>query len=170
MANSASTLGGGNGGPLIGGFCIPIRLQHQREKNDCWAACLAMIFKWQGIGISCEQIFTAAPLHIPEYSYGQMATGAEVNRVSKRMTDQKITFSQIDAIRSRNSDYWMQHINKYKPVLTTIGNHCRILLGYNGLGQLIVMDPSPHKSPKNQPEPIGIQFLQNNCTDAWVMD
>ncbi|MFT5548118.1 MAG: hypothetical protein ACI9CO_000030 [Candidatus Azotimanducaceae bacterium] len=61
-------------------------------------------------------------------------------------------------------------INNYKPTLTTIGNHCRILLGYNGVGQLIVMDPSPHKEQKNQPEAIGIRMIQDNCTDAWVMD
>lgn len=165
--NSSATIGGG--GPLTAGFCIPIRHQHQREKNDCWAACLAMIYKWRGIGLSCQEIFSAAPSHLPEYSFGEMATGAEVNRVSKRLTAGGVQFAVVENVGARNTDYWMQHVNKYKPVLTTIGNHCRIIVGYNGVGQLVVMDPNPHKTPKDQPEPIGIAFLQQNCTEAWVM-
>ncbi len=167
---SAGAVGGGGGGPLIAGFCIPIRHQHQQEQNDCWAACLAMIFKWKGIGLTREQIFTSAPQHIPSYSYGEMASGAEVNRVAKRLTDNAVSFTRVTNINTRNADYWIQHINLFKPVLTTIGNHCRILMGYNGLGQLVVMDPNPHKAPGGQPEPIGIRFMQDNCTDAWVMD
>jgi hypothetical protein len=104
-------------GVIIAGFCIPIRHVQQRYANDCWATCLGMIFQWKQINIDREAIFTAGPLHIPQYTYGQMATLAEANRVSRKLSDEKVKFSSVsnEAVRASNADTWIQYI-KYKRV------------------------------------------------------
>ncbi|WP_158658186.1 papain-like cysteine protease family protein [Agarilytica rhodophyticola] len=159
------------GGPFIGGFRIPIRHLKQKHDNDCWATCLAMIFRWRGVAITSDEIFTRAPEFIPGgYQYGQQATNAEANRVAKKLTDGAISFSPIDNPKSKNADYWMQHLNKYKPVLTSINNHARVLVGYNGAGQLLILDPDPRKDSNQQPEIIGIGVMQRLLMSAWVMD
>jgi ABC-type bacteriocin/lantibiotic exporter with double-glycine peptidase domain len=164
---SEGTLGGGNGGPFIAGFCIPIRHQEQEQKYDCWATCLAMIFQWKGVEFTREQILLAAPHHIPNYTYGEMASAAETNRVAKRLSKDVVSFEKVDNPKTQTADFWMQHINKFKPTITTINNHCRIIMGYNGVGQLIILDPGRKSS--TQPEPMGIKFIQTHCIDAWVM-
>jgi hypothetical protein len=50
----------------------------------------------------------------------------------------------------------------------SLGNHCRILAGYNGLGQLIIFDPA--KASDTQPEPMGIGVFSRTAADVWVMD
>ena len=90
---SSGIVAGGNGQPFVAGYCIPIRHQAQREKHDCWATCLAMIFHWKGIAFTREQIFASGTQFIPDYSFGEMATGAESSLVAKKLSNGAVSFS-----------------------------------------------------------------------------
>ncbi len=165
----SSTWGEVKGGPLIAGYCIPIRHQKQHHENACWATCLAMIFQWSDVSVPKEKIFTEAKDILQDYDYGQVATLAEANKVAKKLSDGKISFEQIDidVVRKKDSFYWIAYINLFKPILFSMDNHCRILMGYNGSGQLLIMDPA--KDSKDEPEPIGIRVFSEKAKDVWVM-
>ena len=165
----SGTLGGGAGGPLIAGYSIPIKHQEQHHENACWATCLAMVLKWAGEDFTKEAIFTDAPNIIPEYRYGDTATLTETNYMSNKITKGKVTFQSIEReiFRKADAEYWIAYINKFKPILFSMNNHCRILMGYNGVGQLLILDPA--KETKTQPEPMGIGVFRQGAMDVRVM-
>ena len=155
-------------GVFTAGFQIPVRHEAQQLANDCWATCLSMIFTWKGVSISRQEILTKAVSIIPGgYQYGQQATLAETNYLAKKLTGGAVSFSRLENTSSFRFDDWAQHFNKYKPVLTSMNNHCRILMGYNGVGQIAVLDPSPRYKG---PIVAGIGYLQKELRDAWVLN
>lgn len=161
---------GKQGEVLIAGFQIPLRHLQQHHPNACWATCLAMIFAWRGMGEDQHTIFTKAPTLNSEYRYGDMAAPNEVKFFSKKLSDTVVTFSDIpkETLSRATDDEWIAVLNRFKPVLFVATNHLRILMGYNGVGHLLFLDPAAPAG--SQPGLTNAAWLRVNGTAALVMD
>lgn len=155
-----------HGNVMVAGFQIPIRHQIQTRDNDCWAACSGMILQWAGFN-TLHSVILAEGNTVGQLGGLDSAIElSETARVIRNLSNNTIQFAKVESPRTKTEDYWIQHINNYKPVLTSMGLHCRIIFGYNGSGQFAVMDPHPA-----QTGPIlgNIGYLQANLNDAYVM-
>lgn len=163
---------GSQDGVFIAGYAIPIRHKKQHHQNACWATCLAMILEWAGFN-DCTKEFIfddAGPKIIPEYRYGDTATLAEIGYLSKKLTNNRVTFTRVDlsTVRDKDTFFWCSYINQFRPILFSMNNHCRILVGYNGVGQFLILDPA--KESQEQPESMGIMTFRANVTDISIMN
>jgi hypothetical protein len=165
MTNSAGAITQ-NGQVMVAGYQIPIKHRKQQHDNDCWAACSGMILEWKGFVVTHTRILAEGNKVGDLMGQDSPLSTAETGRVIKNLSSGTVQFTRVDSPRTKNADFWIQHLNQHKPVLTSMGNHCRIIMGYNGEGQFAVMDPNPmHSGPI-----VGnIQYLQANLMDAFVM-
>lgn len=154
------------------GFSIPIVQQQQHHENACWATCLAMIFKWAGVAVTKEEIFNAGPRLLSDYSYGEVASLAEANKVGVKLSNGSVSFKRLDLAKVQKSkaDDWIRYINVFRPVLFSLGNHCRILMGYQPVeaNGLLYLDPGDDAG--SPPRPLGIGQFTSKVADAWALD
>lgn len=155
-----------DGRKFVGGYSIPIRLRNQQRMNDCWAACAGMILDWQGFVSNHADILARGNAIGHLLGQDSPLSTAEIARVIKTLSGGDIQFARVEEPKTRNADFWIQHINLHKPILTSMNNHCRIIMGYNGHGQFAVLDPHP-----DQTGPIvgDIAYLRQHLMDAYVM-
>lgn len=153
-----------------GRFDLGIRHQKQAEQNDCWATCVSMIAEFKGIALARADIFTRAAtiLGSTGYSYGEMATLMEANRVAKRLSGDQVAFEQLkpaDLKGEAGTNTIIGYLNKRQPLMITMQNHCWVVSGYDANRLLLI-----HNVGKDAgPEPVGRKVFADNLVDAVVL-
>lgn len=146
------------------GYCLNLTHQKQQLKNDCWATCLAMICAWRSVAITRQQILTSAPFILSDYSYGEMATCAEANKVIKKMSSGAIAFELLGA-KKLEADDFMQYTNKRRVVMLSMDNHMWLITGYDGGGYLKI-----HNVGKDDgPESASPSVVRREMRDTMVL-
>lgn len=146
------------------GYSLNLKHQKQQLQNDCWATCLAMICDWRGVAITRTQILGRAPFILQSYSYGEMATCPEANKVIKTMSNGAIAFEQLGTQKLEADDF-MQYTNKRRVVMLSMLNHMWLVTGYDGGGHLFV-----HNVGKDDgPDIASPSFLKREMRDTMVL-
>jgi ABC-type bacteriocin/lantibiotic exporter with double-glycine peptidase domain len=153
-----------------GAFNLGIRHQKQAEQNDCWATCVSMIAEFRGVSLARSEVFARAVdlLSGVGYTAGDMATLMEANRVAKRLTGDKVAFTQlaVDALKKPTGvAEIIGYLNKRQPLMITMKNHCWVVAGYDAHGRLLIHDVGKEAGP----EPVGHRFFAEHVVDAVVL-
>jgi len=146
------------------GYSLNLKHQQQQLPNDCWATCLAMICDWRGVAITRQQILNQAPLILQSYTYGEMATCAEANKVIKTMSASAVAFELLHT-RKLEADDFMQYTNKRRVVMLSMVNHMWLITGYDGGGNLLI-----HNVGKDDgPELASPSIIKREMRDTMVL-
>jgi hypothetical protein len=146
------------------GYSLNLRHQKQQLQNDCWATCLAMICDWRGVAITRPDILTRAPQILQSYTYGEMATCAEANKVIKTMSNGAIAFELLGT-KKLEADDFMQYTNRRRVVMLSMVNHMWLITGYDGGGNLLI-----HNVGKDDgPELASPSIIRREMRDTMVL-